>query len=102
MINRMALFSDETECFRTPYEPVAGDTVIISLRTLKDDVNRAYAVINGLKKEMVKSHTAGMFDYYSINFSCTHDPVNYYFVIYDDDDKVCYNKLGWAENNQSE
>ena len=102
MINRMALFSDETECFRTPYEPVADDTVIISLRTLKDDVNRAYAVINGLKKEMVKSHTAGMFDYYSINFSCTHDPVNYYFVIYDDDDKVCYNKLGWAENNQSE
>ena len=102
MINRMALFSDETAAFRTPYEPVKGDLVTIRLRTLADDVNRAYIVINGLKKEMSKCATEGLFDYYSVTLTCTDDPVSYYFVIYDDDDKVCYNKLGWAENNQSE
>ena len=52
MINRMALFSDETENYRTPYEPVRGDDVTITLRTLADDVTRAYAVFNGIKKEM--------------------------------------------------
>ena len=99
----MALFSDETESFRTPYEPVKGDTVTISLRTLADDVKRAYAVINGIKREMTKSRTDGTFDYYCVEMTCTDDPVSYYFVIYDDDDdKVCYNKLGWAENNQAE
>ena len=98
----MALFSDETAAFRTPYEPVKGDLVTIRLRTLADDVNRAYIVINGLKKEMSKCSTEGLFDYYSVTLTCTDDPVSYYFVIYDDDDKVCYNKLGWAENNQSE
>ena len=102
MINRMALFSDETAAFRTPYEPVKGDLVTIRLRTLADDVKRAYTVINGLKKEMSKCATEGLFDYYSVTLTCTDDPVSYYFVIYDDDDKVCYNKLGWAENNQSE
>lgn len=102
MINRMALFSDETECYRTPYEPVKGDTVKITLRALSNNVTRAYAVINGLEHEMEKSRTDGMFDYYSLEFTCTDDPVNYYFVICDDDDKVCYNKLGWAENNLAE
>ncbi len=102
MINRMALFSDETECFRTPYEPVKGDLVTIALRTLADDVNHAYIVLNGIKKEMTKARTDGTFDYYSIKLTCTDDPVSYYFVLYDDDDKVYYNKIGWAENNQSE
>ena len=102
MINRMALFSDETESFRTPYEPVKGDTVTITLRTLADDVNRAYVVINGLKKEMTKSRSEGVFDYYTVSIVCSNDPVSYYFVVYDDDDKVCYNKIGWAENNQAE
>ncbi len=102
MINRMALFSDETENYRTPYEPVRGDDVTITLRTLADDVTRAYAVINGIKKEMAKARSEGGFDFYSVTITCTDDPVNYYFAIYDEDDKVCYNKLGWAENNQSE
>lgn len=102
MINRMALFSDETECYRTPYEPVKGDKVTIRLRTLAGDVLRAYAVINGLKKEMAKERTDGTFDWYSVQISCTDDPVNYFFEIYDEDDKVCYNKLGWVENNQAE
>ncbi len=102
MINRMALFSDETESFRTPYEPVNGDTVTICLRTLANDVKLAYAVINGIKREMKKTHTDGTFDYYAVDMTCTDDRVSYYFVVYDDDDKVCYNKLGWAENNQAE
>ncbi|MCD8040597.1 MAG: glycoside hydrolase family 13 protein [Clostridia bacterium] len=102
MINRMALFSDETESFRTPYEPVKGDKVTITIRTMANGVTRAYAVLNGIKSEMSKAYVKGMFDYYTLTFICPDDAVNYYFILYDDDDKVCYNKLGWAENNQSE
>ena len=50
MINRRALFADETENFKTPYEPKRGDRVTLRLRTLKNDVLRAYAVINGVKR----------------------------------------------------
>ena len=79
-----------------------GDDVTITLRTLADDVTRAYAVFNGIKKEMRKARSEGGFDYYRVTITCTDEPVSYYFAIYDEDDKVCYNKLGWAENNQSE
>ena len=54
MINRKAVFADETECFKTPYEPEAGDRVTLKLRTLANDVLKAYAVINGLKRVMTR------------------------------------------------
>ena len=34
MINRQVLFTDETEVFKTPYEPAAGDRVTLTFRTL--------------------------------------------------------------------
>ncbi len=110
MINRKALFADETESFKTPYEPVPGDRVTLRFRTLKNDVLHAYAVINGIKRTMTKlpSKIVGgdfdyyEFDYYEIVFTCTDKEVRYYFVAYDEDDKVSYNRLGYVENAQTE
>ena len=102
MINRNALFADETENFKTPYEPEAGDTVVLRLRTLANDVLRAVVVINGTKKEMKKERTEGNFDYYTVKFTCPAHPVQYYFAVYDEDDRVAYNRLGCAENIQEE
>ena len=104
MINRRAIFSDETASFKTPYEPMAGDRVTLKLRTLKNDVLKAYAVVNGIKRAMTKlpSRLEDNFDVYTVSFLCTERKVSYYFVVYDEDDKVAYNRLGCVENAQPE
>ena len=70
MINRKALFSDETSLFKTPYEPVAGDRVTLKFRTLKNDVSKVYAVINGVKRNMEKYLTDDSFDWFKVEFKC--------------------------------
>ncbi len=104
MINRKAIFSDETKDFKCPYEPMPGDTVTLKLRTLKNDVLKAYAVVNGVKRAMTKqpSRFEDIFEYYTVTFTCQEKRVSYYFSVYDEDDKVCYNRLGCVENAQDE
>ena len=102
MINSNAIFTDETIQFKTPYEPKTGDRVTLTLRTLKNDVLRAYAVINGIKHSMSKVRTKANFDYWEASFICPQKEVRYYFTVSDDDDMLCYNRLGCAENHQAE
>ncbi|MDE7181888.1 MAG: glycoside hydrolase family 13 protein [Clostridia bacterium] len=105
MINRRALFADETSSFKTPYEPKSGDRVTLKLRTLKNDVLRAYAVVNGIRRAMTKQPkkcASDNFDFYAVSFTCTDKAVNYYFAVYDEDDIVYYNRLGCVENIQPE
>lgn len=49
-----ALFCDETEDYRTPAEPEAGDSVVIRFRTLGNNVDNVY-----LFQEKVKSNGKG-------------------------------------------
>lgn len=112
MINTGALFSDETINFKTPYEPCAGDRVTLRLRTLSNDVLHAFAVINGIKREMKRldgvlrddesRQKEVFFDYYEISFRCPDKQVRYHFEVEDEDDRFFYNRLGCAENPQSE
>ena len=46
--NKRAVFSDETENYRTPAEPEAGDTVNIRIRTKKNNVDFVYLVYGDL------------------------------------------------------
>ena len=103
MINRNALFSDETILFKYPYAPKAGDTVTVRLRTLKNDVLKVYVCFGGRLREMTKEEqTDETFDFYRLEFTCPDDVVSYYFQISDDDDLVYYNRLGPVTNNQEE
>lgn len=103
MINRNALFSDETTLFKYPYAPKAGDTVTVRLRTLKNDVLKVYVCFGGRLREMTKEEqTDETFDFYKLEFTCPDDIVSYYFQISDDDDLVYYNRLGPVTNNQEE
>ncbi|MCX4287597.1 MAG: alpha amylase N-terminal ig-like domain-containing protein, partial [Clostridia bacterium] len=105
MINRKAVFADETKLFKTPYEPQSGDTVTLKIRTLANDVLKVYAVINGIKRIMKKlppKRGESNFDYYSVSFVCPDKPCGYYFILYDDDDAVAFNRLGCVENVQAE
>lgn len=102
MINRRALFTDETENFKKPYQPKAGDTVTLTLRTLKNDVLKAYVCFGGAKKQMNKCRTDETFDYYETSFRCHERQVSYYFYVSDEDDLVYYNRLGAVTNHQPE
>lgn len=103
MINRQALFTDETEDFKTPYEPGSGDRVTLVFRTLINDVKKVYAVINGKLRLMKKQRSASEnFDFYSLTFVCGSKPVKYFFKLTDDDDEIFYNRLGAVNNNQEE
>ena len=104
MINRYALFSDETANFKTPYEPCAGDSVTVRIRTLANDAFNVYAVVNGAKHKMKPVNSLGIreFDYFEYTFKCPEKQVKYYFEISDEDDVVFYNRLGPVENMQEE
>ncbi len=102
MINRRALFTDETENFKTPYQPKAGDTVKLCIRTLANDVLKAYAVVNGVRRSMKREYSRESFDFYTVEFKCADKPVKYCFLLADEDDVVFYNRLGAVENNQEE
>ena len=43
-MNRQALFTDETQDYRRPEEPDAGETVTLRFRTAKDDVDRVFYI----------------------------------------------------------
>lgn len=98
MINRNALFCDETENFKSPYEPSAGDEVVLRIRTLANDVLKVYAKIGGVKRTMTKERCDGVFDFYVVTFKCPEKQVSYRFELYDEDDVVFYNRLGYVEN----
>jgi alpha-glucosidase len=104
MINRQALFSDETVSFKSPYQPKVGDNVWLQLRTQKNDVLKAYVILCGKKKLMQKVGVdeTDTFDFYQINFICPEKPVNYYFEVADAEEVLYYNRLGVVTNNQSE
>ena len=113
MINRNALFSDETRRYKTPYEPCAGDRVTVRIRTLANDAWHVYVIINGVRHEMkmmavskrreiVSVRKDIYFDYFEYSFKCSERQVNYYFEISDEDDVVYYNRLGCVENVQEE
>lgn len=104
MINRSALFTDETSQFKTPYQPEVGDVVTLKFRTLKNDVLKAFVCIGGHKKAMEKtgSDRSETFDFYEVRFVCPEKQVSYYFKLSDEDDEVYYNRLGAVSDHKPE
>ncbi|MBQ8638478.1 MAG: glycoside hydrolase family 13 protein [Lachnospiraceae bacterium] len=109
LLNKGALFCDETEAYRIPAEPEQGDTVTIRFRTAADNVDHVYLITGGTEKEsaagekktasagcyeMKKATTAGRFDYYETELTVGEQAVSYYFKITCDGNDCFYNKLG--------
>lgn len=103
MINRQALFTDETTFFKTPYEPKTGDTVTLIFRTLKNDVRKVLLILNGKTRLMKKlDKKDATFDFYGISFVCGGKTVHYYFKVEDGDEEVFFNRLGAVDENKRE
>lgn len=81
VFSKDALFSDSTENYRIPMEPDPGDKVTIRFRTLKNNVDEVYLVIQGFRIPMyVRERTEG-FDYYEAELALGEEVVEYYFEI---------------------
>lgn len=95
-INKNALFADETSDYRRPEEPDAGETIRLSFRTAKNDVERVlYVPANGADpQEMRKTVSDGYFDYYETEIRVGEEPFRYYFRIEKVREVCFYNRLG--------
>lgn len=101
VLNKAALFSDESANYRTPFEPMVGDRVTIKFRTAKDNVDYVFLICGSQKVAMEKAYTRGAFDYYTYTTSpLGEEPVHYYFEVNTGNQRCFYNALGVSKNLQ--
>lgn len=101
-LNREALFTDETENFRFPAEPVTGDRVVLRFRTAKDNVDCVCFLMDGGFDEIVmkKVESDELFDYYEHRVLTGKNEISYSFKIIKGNETCYFNRLGAVMDNQ--
>ncbi len=100
VLNRGALFSDGTEEFVSPAQPMPGDKVIIRFRTLKDNVDYVYLLHGDSREEMSHVSSNGSFDYYAAEITVGEDMFCYCFHIISGKVECYYNQRGPMKNRE--
>ena len=78
VLNRAALFSDESANYRTPFEPEVGDRVTIKFRTWMDNVDYVFFICGSERKQMKKAYSKGVFDYYTYTTEPLAERIHYF------------------------
>lgn len=104
VLNRDALFSDETEEYRNPVEPEINGKVKITFRTAIANVEKVYVCIEDNENVMKRVSSDSIFDYYEYEIKLEEKQIRYYFkivsgfeVCYYDKAGVTDNRLGWYD-----
>ena len=92
--NKRAVFSDETESYRMPFEPKAGDTVKIRIRTKRGNVDMVCLVSGQEKKKMNLVETRDGFDYYETKLLVGTETIHYHFELFSGKVHCYYNRFG--------
>ena len=92
--NKRAVFSDETENYRTPAEPEAGDMVNIRIRTKKNNVDFIFLVYNDVRQPMERTESKDGFDYYRTDVKLGNETIHYYFEIISGKIHCYYTQIG--------
>ena len=100
VLNRKALFSDETANYRTPFEPEVGDRVTIKFRTWMDNVDYVFFICGSEKIPMTKAYSKGVFDYYTYTTEPLTGTVRYFFDVWTGNQRCFYNSLGVSRDLQ--
>ncbi len=100
VLNREALFSDGTEEFVSPAEPMPGDKVIIRFRTLKDNVDHVYLLYGENRKELTLISSNGNFDYYATEVEVAKEMFCYCFQIISGNVSCYYSQRGVMRNRE--
>ena len=94
ILNRDALFSDETEEFRSPAEPELVGKVKIRFRTALANVEKVYICIGDTEIEMEKKASDRNFDYYEYEIDLEDKQIKYYFKVISGYETCYYDKTG--------
>lgn len=104
-LEKQALFSSETEEYRTPAEADPGDVVAVSFRTAKNNADKVYIILDNDEIEMEKcigrSEDDGLFDYYEYRIPVKESTVCYFFEAVKGQEICYYNRLGVTKDIQS-
>lgn len=100
MIDRFAVFTDETENFVNPYAPKTGDTVNFKIRTHKRDFEKVSIVIDNMTYPMQseKPKAKDKFEYFSCDVPITRNSNYYYELETKSGQKYFYNRFGFVDN----
>ncbi len=94
VFRQRAVFSDETEFYRSPFEPKSGDDVTVKLRTLRNNVDSVWLISGSIRTRMAVGFSDRGFDYYEYTFKNVSEPILYYYEIRVGQMAYYYNKLG--------
>lgn len=95
-----ALYSDETENYRFPIEPSAGDWVTIRFRTLKNSADMVWIVYGSRKSKMLRCSMDDWFDYYEIRIRLGEEKFSYYFEIFMAGNCYVYTRTGIEDGKE--
>ena len=99
-LNTKALFSDGTEEFVSPAQPMPGDKVIIRFRTLKNNVDHVYLLYGEECQELFVKRSMGSFDYYATEVTVGEEMLSYCFKIISGKLECYYNQRGPMRNRE--
>lgn len=101
LLNTRALFSDGTEEYRSPSEPMPGDDVRLRIRTQKENVDSVYLVTNSGRYKMKCFTSDHLFDFYEYVLPVGSERVDYYFEIHSGCVTCYYNSKGVSMQNEA-
>ena len=99
LLNKRALFCDESKSYRIPQDPKPGDEVTLWFRTGKGEVDCVEVIFTkkGISKEFKKLTYKGSdkyFDYYYCKMTIGKECIQYYFKITSGEEVVLYSRIG--------
>ncbi len=97
-VNIDAVFSDESENYRRPVSPAAGEKFSVRIRTARDNIDTVKLCYGGEKHTMRVAESDERFDYYSYTLTCGSERAEYYFELKNKERVYYYNKQGFVKN----
>ena len=94
LLNKSALYSDESEYYQFPCGAGAGDTVTIRFRTKRNNADAVYLISGALRRRMQVAGTKNGFDYYETKVVLGNETLHYFFEIQAGKLTCYYNELG--------
>ena len=102
VFSKDALFSDSTENYQSPMEPEPGQRVTIRFRTLRNNVDEVYLVVQGFRIPMHVEERDGGFDYYEAEVTAGKETMGYFFEIVAGQIRCYYYRNGVFPEQQEE
>ncbi len=98
VLNKGALYSDETAVSRDPVEPEPYSEVTIRLRTGTGNIEHAYICYDNNEYDMFLAGADELFDYYEYSLKLEDKQIRYYFRVQTGSISCFYDKTGAVDS----